>query len=163
MVILGVDTGIQSNGVAVVEQSKDVFDIKYLKEIKTKPGRPLAERIHLIFSTLESIVDEFEPSVVVMEKIYSHYRHPTTAAALGSVRGVVMLLAAMKKIAIVEYPVTHVKKAVTAYGTASKDQMKRVVSHLAGLKQPIKSQHCADALGLVFTHAHTLRVEKSRE
>ena len=160
MVILGVDTGIQASGVAVVEKTGDLFDIKYLKEIKTKAKDPLSQRLYFIFSKLEEVIDEFKPSVLVVEKVYSHHRHPTTAASLGAVGGVAMLLAAMKGIRIAEYPVTHVKKAVTAYGTASKEQMKKTVSCLAGLKAPLKSQHLADALGLVFAHMHTLRVER---
>ena len=160
MVILGIDTGIQANGVAVVEKQNNGFQIKYLKEIKTKASQALSQRLYLIFSELEGVIDEFKPQVLVIEKVYSHRRHPTTAAILGSVRGVVMLLAAMKKIKTVEYPVTHVKKSVTAYGTASKEQMKRTVSYLAHLKQPLRSQHLADALGLVFAHMHTLRVER---
>jgi crossover junction endodeoxyribonuclease RuvC len=73
---------------------------------------------------------------------------------------VVMLLVAMKKIKIVEYSVTHVKKSVTAYGTASKQQMKRAVSYLAHLKEPVKSQHLADALALVFAYTHTLGAQR---
>ncbi|MBN2119425.1 MAG: crossover junction endodeoxyribonuclease RuvC [Candidatus Omnitrophica bacterium] len=157
MVILGVDAGLQANGVAVVESKASSFDIKYLGEIKTKASCPLSERFFLIFSSLEKIIDEFEPSVLVLEKIYSHYRHPTTAAVLGGVRGVVMLLGAIKNMKIVEYPVTHVKKSVTSYGTASKDQMKRMVSYLAKLQKPLKSQHLADALALVMAYLHTQR------
>lgn len=155
MIILGVDPGLVTTGVVVAEKTGSSFTIKCIKEVKTKSSNLLGRRLKYIFSSVKDIVDSYKPGVLVLEKVYSHYRHPTTVGVLGQVRGIILLLAAQKGMKIVEYPATQVKKAITSYGTASKEQMKRMVSYLAGLKKPLKSQHLADALALVLAFLHT--------
>jgi len=60
------------------------------------------------------------------------------------------------KLKIVEFASTQVKKAITSRGSASKDQVKRMVEYLSGVNN-IGSQHLADALALVITYLHTQR------
>lgn len=157
MVILGVDPGLKATGAVITEKNKSSFKVKYMNEIITDANKPLEDRVNFIFSSLKNLVDEFKPSVLVLEKIYSHYRHPTTSSLLGHVRGVIMLLGAQNKLKIIEYPATQIKKAVTSYGSASKEQVQKMVSYLAGLDKVIDSQHVADALALVLTYLHTQR------
>jgi len=155
MIILGVDPGLRASGVAVAEGGGRSFNVRCLEEVKTESSESLPERINFIFSSLENVVDRFKPSVLVLEKIYSHYRHPTTAALLGEVRGIVILLSAVKKMKLIEFPATYVKKSITSRGSASKEQVRRMVSYLSDLKKPLRSQHLADALALVIAYLHT--------
>ncbi len=156
-IILGVDPGLRETGLAVVEKEKSSFKILYTAEIKTKSKEELPKRLQQIFSFLEEVSKEFNPSLLVLEKLYSHYKHPLTSSLLGHARGVIMLYAERYKMKVVEYPATRVKKAVTSYGTASKSQMKKMMSYICGLDQEIKSQHIADALALVVTYLNTQR------
>ena len=98
MIIIGVDPGLQVTGLVVGEGSRTSFKLCYLEEIKTKSKSALTERIRYIYTNLERVVDKFRPSVLVLEKVYSHYRHPATSVLLGQVRGVIVLLAAEKNI-----------------------------------------------------------------
>ncbi len=157
MVILGVDPGLRATGIVFVEKKASSVDVRHTEEILTDKRHTLAERLNKIFSTLECLISEFKPEVLVLEKIYSHYRHPNTVAVLGHVRGIIVLMAAQKNIKIVEYAATRVKKAVTSYGTASKRQTLQMVSYLFRLKKPVSSEHIADALALVAAYMHTQR------
>ena len=159
MVILGVDPGLRSTGVAVLQKSGKSFALTCLKEINTKSDNSTPERLFFIFSSLEKIVDKFNPSVLILEKVYSHHRHPATVAVLGEVRGVIILLSAIKGLKLVEFPATQVKKSITSRGLASKDQVRRMVSYLTGLDKPISSQHLADALALVLAYLHTQKFQ----
>ena len=159
MFILGVDPGLRSTGVAIAEKIGNSFRLKYLKEINTKSGRPLPERLYFIFNSLEKIVDKFNPSVLVLEKVYSHHRHPATVAVLSEVRGVIILLSAIRGLKFVEFPATQVKKSITSRGQASKDQMRKMVSYITGLDKPLSSQHLADALALVLAYLNTQKFQ----
>jgi len=156
MIILGVDPGLDTTGIAIVEGNKNKFKIKYLEEIKTKRKEVLGERLKNIFISLEKIIKEYQPSLLVLEKLYSHYKHPLTSSLLGHARGVIVCLATLWKLKIVEFASTQVKKAITSRGSASKDQVKRMVEYLSGVNN-IGSQHLADALALVITYLHTQR------
>lgn len=154
MVILGVDPALEVTGLAFVKSSPDRFNILHLREIRTDSKRELPQRLGLIFKELNLLIERYKPSVLVLEKIYSHYRHPLTASILGQVRGIVVLLAHQKSLKFVEYPSTQVRKALTSRGSASKEQLKRMVSYLCKLNKPLASQHLVDALALVIAHIH---------
>ncbi len=154
MIVLGVDPGLQVTGCVIVDDSSK-FDIKLLEEIKTKRTDDFSLRIKKIFDNLDRIIKTYKPEVLVLEKLYSHHKHPLTSSLLGHVRGVIMLSAQINGVKIVEFAATHLKKAITGAGRSSKDQMKKMTGFLAGLKDPVKSEHIADALGLVLTFINT--------
>ena len=157
MIILGVDPGLVATGAVVVEKSDANLTFLCLREIKTRSVNALPERLKEIYLSLENIIQEYQPSVMVLEKIYSHHRHPATLAVLGEARGVIILAAALKGLDIVEFPAKYVKRSITSQGSASKEQVRRMVNHLCNLDKPIQSQHLADALALVITYVHTLK------
>jgi len=159
MVIVGVDPGVRVTGVVIVEaKSRGSFTIRHTEEIATDVKTPLSERLNCIFNHLSEIILSFHPDTIVLEKLYSHYRHPATSILLGHARGVVVLLSAQMKVPLIEYSATQVKKAVTSSGTASKEQVKKMVSYLSGLDEPLESEHISDALALVITYLHSLNL-----
>ena len=54
----------------------------------------------------------------------------------------------------VEFSSTEVKKAITSYGCASKDQVRKMVAYLSKLEKPLKSEHISDALALILTYLY---------
>ena len=54
----------------------------------------ILKRLAKIYNALVKLIDEVKPEVLVLEKLYSHYRHPTTAYILGQARGVICLACA---------------------------------------------------------------------
>ena len=154
MIILGIDPGLRITGLVVVEKNKSSVKIKHYQELNTQKIKNLAKKLEFLFSCLEKIVAKFRPDILVVEKLYSHYRHPLTLASLAQVRGIIFLLAGKKNINLIEYSSTKVKKAITSYGSASKDQVRKMVAYLSGLDKPLKSEHISDALALVLTHLY---------
>ena len=126
------------------------------REIKTGSREALAVRLRRIFDEVTQDIQTYRPDALVLEKIFSHAHHPSAALALGHARGVIALLAGCHDIPLIEMPATRVKRAVTSRGHASKKQVQRMVSHLAGLRTPAASEHIADALALVIAYTHTI-------
>jgi len=154
MIILGIDPGLRITGLVVVEKNKSSAKIRHYQELNTQKIKNLSKKLEFLFSSLEKVIAKFRPDVIVVEKLYSHYRHPLTLVSLAQVRGIIFLVAGRKNINLIEYPSTKVKKAITSYGSASKDQVRKMVAYLSGLDRPLKSEHISDALGLILTYLY---------
>ena len=149
MRILGVDPGLNITGYGIIEDS--TFKVIEAGVIRTRPNTPVQARLRKIFDSMVEIIDEHKPEVLVLEKIYSHYKHPTTAILMGHARGVTCLVCGVKDVRLVNYPSTRIKKAVTGNGHASKIQVQRVVQSLLGLKEAPEPVDVSDALAMAIS------------
>ena len=157
MRILGIDPALCVSGYGVVDFVKNNLLLVEAGVITTSAGDPLPERLERIFGAVSSLIKDTKPHVIVLEKLYAHYRHPTTAYLLGQARGVICLACAKEKIPLIEYAATRVKKAVVGKGLAPKYQVQRVVMNMLNLKQPPKYSDITDALALAIAHSHVVR------
>ncbi|TRZ49167.1 crossover junction endodeoxyribonuclease RuvC [bacterium] len=157
MVILGIDPALSVTGYGVIDFTRNKFSLIEAGIIATSPKQQVSERLSKIHRMVRQLILDTKPDVLVLEKLYAHYRHPTTAYILGQARGVICLACALEKLPLVEYGATRVKKAVVGKGLASKYQVQRVVASLLGLKQLPKYTDVTDALALAITHSHTLK------
>jgi crossover junction endodeoxyribonuclease RuvC len=76
---------------------------------------------------------------------------------LGQARGVICLACAKKKIPLVEYAATRVKKAIVGSGLASKYQVQRMVASLMSLNSLPKYTDITDALALAIAHSYIVK------
>ena len=80
-------------------------------------------------------------------------RNAQSALKLGQVRGVLLLAAALNGMEIFEYSPMEIKKAITGYGRAEKEQIRYMVCTLLKLKS-VCSLDASDALAVAICHAH---------
>lgn len=159
MKVLGVDPGLDNTGYACIEWEGEVLhfpspEIK-LQEcgvIKTRSGKPFEEKLSQIHSQFKKIVTRINPDVIVVEELYSHYRHPVTAVKMGHARGVIELVAGEKGIRLCNYSSTRVKKAIVGKGCASKEQVMKTVTKFLNIADGTKSEHECDALALSLSY-----------
>ena len=151
MRILGIDPGLKVTGYGFVENNSNQ-PVRLLEAgiIQPKAKENLPARIHKIYSTLNDLSERYRPNVLVLEKLYAHYRHPTTASILGHVRGVICLLSAEKEILLAEHSVKRIRKALTGNGNASKQQTLRVVAQRLHLAEENLTLDASDALALAL-------------
>ena len=95
--------------------------------------------------------------VMVIEELYSHYKHPATAILMGHARGVLLLCAAQAEVPVVNYSATRIKKALTGNGRAGKMQVQKAVQHALKLSEIPEPPDVADALALALCHAQMLQ------
>ncbi|MDD4203442.1 MAG: crossover junction endodeoxyribonuclease RuvC, partial [Candidatus Omnitrophica bacterium] len=95
-----------------------------------------------------------KPDVIVLEKIYAHYKHPITAILMGHARGITCLLAGIKQIPLVNYPASRIKKAVTGNGSASKRQVQTLVTDILKLKKAPEPVDVSDALAIAISYVY---------
>jgi len=76
--------------------------------------------------------------------------------SVGQVSGLALAAAAAAGCVVVEYTANEVKQAVVGYGSATKDQVQRMVASLLGLAAPPSPPDVADALALAIFHVTTM-------
>ncbi|MCL5039353.1 MAG: crossover junction endodeoxyribonuclease RuvC [Firmicutes bacterium] len=131
-----------------------LFPVRILEAgiIKTKPEEALEVRLKTIYLGVLELLAEVQPEAVVVEDLYTDYRHPRTAILMGHARATILLAAAQKAIPVIQYSPSRIKKAVTGNGRASKEQVQRMVQSLLNLKELPTPDHVADALAAALCH-----------
>jgi crossover junction endodeoxyribonuclease RuvC len=152
--ILGIDPGLHITGYGVLQ-------VAPLRPIVCEAGiirtaddgaSDMAERLVSVYNGLVEVLDQYQPEVMVVEQLYAHYNHPRTAILMGHARGVIFLAAAQRKVPVVSYNATRIKKTVTGSGRAPKDQMQRTIQRELGLANLPDPPDVADALAAALCH-----------
>ena len=159
MIILGVDPALTITGYGVIQVKGGILALREAGIIRTCAKDPTPKRLDKIYRGMFKLIDDTNPGCLVLEKIYSHYRHPATAYILGQARGVICLAAATKNIPFFEYAATRIKKAIVGKGLASKAQVQRMVANTLGLKNLPKYMDVTDALALAIAHSYIVKVK----
>ncbi|MFH0855227.1 MAG: crossover junction endodeoxyribonuclease RuvC [Candidatus Omnitrophota bacterium] len=160
MKILGVDPALAVTGYGLIKVEGNKLALIEAGIISTCAKDLVTTRLDKIYRAMIKLICDSSPDVLVLEKIYAHYRHPVTSYILGQARGVICLAAATKDIPLVEYAATRVKKAVVGKGLAPKTQMQRMVAGLLGLKEIPKYSDVTDALGLAIAHSYISKANR---
>ena len=158
MRILGIDPALSVTGYGAIDAKKNSISLLEAGIISTHPKDALPKRLDKIYRGVKKLISDTKPDVMVLEKLYVHYRHPTTAYILGQARGVICLACATEDIALVEYSATRVKKAIVGKGLASKGQVQRMVAGTLNLNCLPKYHDVTDALALAIAHSFMTRL-----
>ena len=119
--------------------------------IRTSSKAPLPTRIREIFEGITALVERFEPDVVSVEQVF-HGKNARTALTLGHARGAILLAASSADVQIAEYSPRAIKKAVTGYGAATKDQVAYMVQRQLRLKTMPTPSDAADGVAAALSH-----------
>lgn len=157
MRICGIDPGMEITGYGVLEMDGPRLQLVRAGVFRTSAAAPLPQRLRVLYEGFRVLLAEVQPAQVVLEELYSHYAHPTTAILMGHVRGVILLAAGQAGLPVAHYLPTHVKKAVTGRGHATKEQVQRMIQALLSLPVPLTPDDATDAIGVAMAHAHALR------
>lgn len=162
MRVLGIDPGLQLTGYGLVETADNSIEPSLVEAgvIRLNSKQSMQLRLVELYKELEEILRRLKPDVMAVEKLYAHYAHPRTAILMGHARGVILLAASQKEIEIVPLPATEVKKAVTGYGHASKEQMQRAVMSQCNLDELPSPPDVADAIAIALTHGRRAAIEQ---
>ncbi len=157
MIILGIDPALSITGYGAIAVEARNLSLIEGGIIATSPKEGLPMRLDKIYRATIKLLSDTKPDVVVVEKLFAHYRHPTTAYLLGQARGVIVLACATKNIPLVEYAATRIKKAIVGKGLASKAQVQRMIAVTLKLEHIPKYSDVTDALALAVGHSYMSR------
>lgn len=153
---MGIDTSLRSSGIAVIESlgAGTLKTVEY-HVVKNPPARLVSDCLIHLARSLADIIARCRPASVAIEGIF-FCKNFKTAAALCQARGAAISACAGAGVPVFEYPPRRVKQAVVGHGSASKDQVRKMVMGILNLKE---SPHCdaSDALAIAICHAHTIK------
>ena len=156
MRILGIDPGTGITGFGVIDSDGQAHRLVDGGVIRTKPNTPLPKRLVTIYQHMVQLIDEHQPAVVSVEKLF-FAQNVTTAISVSHARGAILLAAQQKDIEIAEYTPLQIKQTITGYGRAQKSQMQEMVRAILKLKEVPKPDDCADGLAAAICHAIMVR------
>ncbi len=157
MIILGVDPGIADTGVGAIkkDQNNNLSCLGY-DSIVTGVDLTMPERLELLSSELQKMIDEYQPNLIAVEKLF-FCKNVKTALVVGQARGVVLLTARQNRVHLEEYTPLQVKQAVSTYGRASKLQVQKMVKLLLKLDHLPRPDDAADALAVAICAGNSFR------
>ncbi len=151
--ILGVDPGLNITGYGVIEpglHGPRVCEAGVLRSLSGRANADMAERLRNLYASIVEVLDQFQPTVMVVEQLYAHYEHPRTAILMGHARGVLILAGAQRGLNVHSYNATTIKKTITGSGRAPKAQVQRAVQRELGLATIPDPPDVADALAVAL-------------
>jgi crossover junction endodeoxyribonuclease RuvC len=158
MIILGFDPGTAIVGWGVIdtgpkhEVSKAVC-VAY-GCITTDKGMTDSQRLVAIANGTESLLKQYAPSLVSVEKLFFS-NNQKTVMTVSQARGVLLMTVERHGVLLMEFTPLQVKQALTGYGQADKNQIQQMVKLLLHLTVIPKPDDAADALAIAMTAAQT--------
>ncbi len=154
MRVLGIDPSVQSTGFGIIEYSDTSYSVVEYGVIKPSRRLIFHHKINLIRSQLEKIIQAYRPTEVAIENPF-YAQNIKTAITLGQVRGAALVAVASHDCDLFEYSPLEIKKSVTGYGRADKNQVKTMIRTLLDIKESDLDTDASDALATAYCHLNS--------
>ena len=120
----------------------------------------MPERLQALQIELRSLLGEFRPDVVVVERVFFQV-NVRTAMSVGQASGLALAEAAAAGCEVAQYTPNEVKQALVGYGGATKEQVQRMVEQVL-LMEPLEGPpDVFDALALAVCHLTTVPFQRA--
>lgn len=150
--VLGIDPGLTRCGYAVLRVSGNTeVSLTALGVLRTSSEKDLPNRLAEIATEIDALLDEYQPSVVAVERIFFQ-ANVRTAMSVGQVSGLVLSAAARRGLEVAQYSPNQVKLAITGWGDADKAQVQKMVKQRLKLNSIPKPADAADAAAIALCH-----------
>lgn len=154
---LGVDPGLNCTGYAILERTSGGPLLREGGVVRSNKSETLAQRVMEIAHGIRELIEEFQPQLMAVEKVFSHVKNVQTALLMAHARGAILLVAAESQIPVIHYTPTHVKKLLTGSGRASKEQIQFAIRNELGLENIPEPNDVADASAVALCLYHSVR------
>ncbi|HEY9846756.1 MAG TPA: crossover junction endodeoxyribonuclease RuvC, partial [Candidatus Caenarcaniphilales bacterium] len=123
--ILGIDPGLATLGFGGISiqpaQSTNTVTLLDFGVIQTAARSEMGERLRTIYEDLHTLVKQWQPHLVAVEKLFFYKMGNTILVA--QARGVILLVLAQYSIPLLEFTPAQIKQALTGYGNAVKQEV----------------------------------------
>ncbi len=151
MFALGIDPGLSRCGYGAVRSERGQLAAVACGHLTTPTAEPLSRRLAILWGDLVRLLGDLQPDVVVVERVLFQV-NARTAMSVGQASGLALTAASLAGCPVAQYSPNEVKQAVAGYGSATKQQVQRMVQVLLQLDAPPRPADRADALALAICH-----------
>ncbi len=162
--ILGIDPGLETTGVGVLDVEKGKYCPIFSDCIVTKKANPICDRLEEIFLKLSRLIKKYNPDCMAIEEIFFNV-NVKTALDVGQARGVSILAGSINNLKIYEYTPLEVKQAVVGYGRATKSQVKYMLKTILKIEDNFfpRKDDAWDAMAISVCHANNKKFQEKVE
>lgn len=159
MRVLGIDPGTVRMGVSVVESNGNSYKLIHYDVLRMASSENMCLRLGKIFRHVKKNIEEYKVDSVCIEDVFTAV-NMRSALKLGQGRGAAIAAAVDSGVEVFEYTPREIKKAISCYGAASKEQVAQMVGILVGVKG-IKPFDATDAIAVSICHLNTIPFRKA--
>lgn len=150
MIILGIDPGFERMGCAILEKNSFGEKLIYSSCLISKRTDTHEKRLLGLYLELKKVIKDYSPDTMAIEKLFFS-GNQKTAIKVAEARGVAMLIAAENNLNVFEFTPLEVKMAMTGYGRAEKDQVRKMVLAILKMNDSKKLDDEIDAIAIALT------------
>ena len=150
-IILGVDPGTMVMGYALIAQKGKTLSIIRMGVLKLNKLENQAMKLKTIFERMLEIVEEYKPDEMAIEAPFFG-KNVQSMLKLGRAQGVAMAAALYRDIPIFEYAPRTIKQTITGNGSASKEQVSKMLQAMLKFEEMPKYFDATDALAAAVCH-----------
>ena len=158
MRVLAIDPGTLRMGYGVVDAEPTPEADDY-GVVALPPSMPIEQRLYQLHTHILNMIHVFHPDAIAVEDPFvgrGERAFAKSALAIGQAQAVVLIGAASQGVPVHRYAPASVKRAVTDYGGATKEQVQRMTVSTLGLKD-MPDSDAADALAVGLCHLQHLQ------
>ena len=157
---LGLDLGTQVSGAALVEGDSQQSQLIQEVTLKAPAGR-LSARLDWMTQEIQTFIHKTRPDTAALETPF-YGRNVKSLSSLAQIRGAVLVVLERAGIPVIDLAPQSIKKTVTGYGSASKEQVSQMLQQIFGVTG-FSSQDASDAAAAGYAGLLTaLHQEKMR-
>ena len=146
MLVLGIDPGTARTGYGVVRGGNGAVNtLVECGVIRTQSRDALPARLREIYDGIGELIERHRPDALSVEDVF-YARNVRTTIVLGHARGVILLAAEQRGIAVNEFAPAEIKKAIVGTGSATKEQVQFMLTRLLRLKTAPQPNDAADGV-----------------
>ncbi|WP_194766612.1 crossover junction endodeoxyribonuclease RuvC [Tamlana sp. I1] len=150
-IILGIDPGTTIMGFGLIKVVGKNMHFLQMNELDLKKYSDHYLKLKLIFERTVELIDTYNPDEIAIEAPFFG-KNVQSMLKLGRAQGVAMAAGLSREIPITEYLPKKIKMAITGNGSASKEQVAKMLQSLLGLKTLPKNLDSTDGLAAAVCH-----------
>lgn len=160
-IILGLDPGTNIMGYGIICIKGSALSLVQYGVIHLNKYAGHELKLKKIFERVLSLLDEYHPDEVALEAPFFG-KNVQSMLKLGRAQGVAMSAALYREIPLVEYAPRKIKQSVTGNGSASKEQVARMLMMLLSIREQPKLLDATDALAVAVCHYYQQGPQRSK-
>ncbi len=161
-IVLGIDPGFSTTGFGIMKQEGQRVLLLDYGALTFGSLKSLPARISRFYDFFAAKLDEHKIQYLALETPFLG-KNAQNFLKLGYLRGILYLLAYERQVALLEFSPREVKKAVTGFGAASKEQIACIMTRFFRTVAVPKKLDVTDALAVTLCGLWSLKQVKGIE
>jgi crossover junction endodeoxyribonuclease RuvC len=148
---MGIDPGTNQTGYGFLEIEQGMPRCIVMGYIELNRLRDPYEKLRHIFTRVAALIDEYSPDEVAFESPFFG-ENVQSMLKLGRAQGVAMAAALTRGASVFEYAPRLIKQSITGSGSASKQQVARLLQAMLKIEYDLKRLDATDGLAVALCH-----------